>query len=34
MFSYEYAVSGGWADPVVERIASRTAAASAQAIAK
>jgi uncharacterized protein YhdP len=34
MFSYEYAVSGGWAEPVVERIASRTAAAPAQTIAK
>ncbi len=28
LFSYDYAVSGGWADPVVERVGSRTAAAS------
>ena len=34
MFSYEYAVSGGWAEPVVERIASRTAAVPAQTVAK
>ncbi len=32
LFSYEYAVSGGWADPVVERLGSRTAAASAQTV--
>jgi uncharacterized protein YhdP len=34
MFSYEYAVSGGWSDPVVERISNRTAAAPAQTTAK
>ncbi len=27
MFSYEYAVRGSWSDPVVERVASRSAAA-------
>ena len=34
LFSYEYAVSGGWSDPVVERISSRTAAAPAQTTTK
>ena len=34
LFSYEYAVSGGWTDPVVERIASRTVAATPGEIAK
>jgi uncharacterized protein YhdP len=29
MFSYDYAVSGSWADPVVQRVGSRTAAAPA-----
>jgi len=29
LFSYEYAVSGGWADPVVQRVGGRTAAATA-----
>jgi uncharacterized protein (TIGR02099 family) len=28
LFSYDYAVSGGWADPVVQRVGSRTAAAA------
>ena len=28
LFSYDYAVSGGWADPVVERAGGRTAAVS------
>ena len=28
MFSYEYSVSGGWSDPVVERAGNRTASAS------
>ena len=31
LFSYEYAVSGSWADPVVQRVGSRTAAATAPA---
>jgi uncharacterized protein YhdP len=26
LFSYEYAVTGGWSDPIVERLGSRTAA--------
>jgi uncharacterized protein YhdP len=34
LFSYEYAVSGGWSDPVVERISNRTAAAPAQTTTK
>jgi uncharacterized protein (TIGR02099 family) len=28
LFSYEYAVSGGWSDPVVQRVGSRTASAA------
>jgi uncharacterized protein (TIGR02099 family) len=28
LFSYEYAVTGGWSEPVVERVTSRTAAAA------
>ena len=31
LFSYEYAVSGGWAEPVVQRVGGRTAAAAAPA---
>jgi uncharacterized protein YhdP len=34
LFSYEYAVSGGWSDPIVERIGNRTAAAPAQTTTK
>jgi uncharacterized protein (TIGR02099 family) len=34
LFSYEYAVSGSWSDPVVERISNRTAAAPAQTTTK
>ncbi|HEY3177834.1 MAG TPA: YhdP family protein [Casimicrobiaceae bacterium] len=29
LFSYDYAVTGGWSDPIVERVSSRTAAAPA-----
>jgi len=31
LFSYEYGVSGGWDDPVVQRLSSRTAAAHPEA---
>ena len=34
LFSYDYAVSGSWTDPVVQRVGGRTAAAPAQAVAR
>jgi uncharacterized protein (TIGR02099 family) len=34
LFAYEYGVSGGWDDPVVQRLSSRTAAAKAETTAK
>ena len=34
LFSYEYAVTGGWSEPVVERVSSRTAAAAPTTVAK
>jgi uncharacterized protein YhdP len=34
LFSYEYAVTGGWSDPVVERASNRTAAAVPTTVAK
>jgi uncharacterized protein (TIGR02099 family) len=34
LFSYEYSVSGGWDDPVVQRLSSRTAAAKPETATK
>ena len=34
LFSYEYAVTGGWSEPLVERVSSRTAAVPAATVAK